>query len=69
MLNSNLIFLIQNLVLKDFRIRYRNMSLGITWSVANPLLMMGILTFVFTHIFNNPHPPFRLVRALRAGPI
>jgi len=60
MLNSNLIFLIQNLVLKDFRIRYRNMSLGIAWSVVNPLLMMGILTFVFTRIFNNPIHHFAL---------
>jgi lipopolysaccharide transport system permease protein len=60
MLNGNLIFLIQNLVLKDFRIRYRNMSLGIAWSVVNPLLMMGILTFVFTHIYNNPIHHFAL---------
>jgi len=60
MLNSNLIFLIQNLVLKDFRIRYRNMSLGVAWSVVNPLLMMGILTFVFTRIFKNPIHHFAL---------
>jgi ABC-type polysaccharide/polyol phosphate export permease len=50
---GNLTFVVSSLVMRDFRVRYRNMSVGVLWSLANPLIMMLVLTFVFIRVFPN----------------
>ena len=42
-------FILQQLVTKDFKLRYRRSVLGVIWSVLNPLLMMIIMSFVFSY--------------------
>lgn len=40
--------IIEQLVTKDFKLKYRRSALGIAWSVLNPLLMMIVMAAVFS---------------------
>lgn len=44
-------FLLQDLIVRDIKVKYRRSVLGIAWSVLNPLLMMLVITAVFANIF------------------
>lgn len=56
-------FILKSLVAKDFKLKYRRSVLGIAWSVLNPLLMMCVLSAVFSSIFrfNIEHFPVYLI--------
>jgi ABC-2 type transport system permease protein len=43
-------FILASLVSKDFKIKYRRSVLGVLWSVLNPLLMMIVLSAVFSYM-------------------
>jgi lipopolysaccharide transport system permease protein len=46
-------FLLQNLVVRDLKVRYKNSLLGLLWSLLNPLLMMVVYTLLFTKLIPN----------------
>ncbi|MBC7235255.1 MAG: ABC transporter permease, partial [Chloroflexi bacterium] len=49
--------LIENLVIRDLKVRYKNSALGFFWSLLNPLLLMVVFTIVFTVMLPNFHVP------------
>jgi ABC-2 type transport system permease protein len=42
--------LIRNLVFKDLKLKYRDSTFGFLWSLANPLLVISVYSFVFGHL-------------------
>jgi ABC-type polysaccharide/polyol phosphate export permease len=45
--------LIQSLVARELKARYRGSVLGFVWSFVNPLLLLSIYSFVFTTVMRN----------------
>lgn len=44
-------FLVWNLISRDLKIRYKRSALGFIWVMLNPLLMMAVLSIVFSQVF------------------
>lgn len=44
-------FLLSQLVGKEFKLKYRRSYLGIAWSLINPLMLMLVVSAVFSYIF------------------
>ncbi len=49
--------LVLTLTARDLKARYRGSVLGYFWSLANPLLLLGVYTLVFTQFFTRPDVP------------
>jgi len=61
--------LVQHLTWRHLAARYRGSVLGFVWSFLNPVLMMGVYTFVFRFVFRAtvpgiPYPAFFLTGIL-----
>lgn len=51
-------FLLSNLIGRDLKVKYRRSKLGVLWSVLNPLLMMLVMTAVFSAFFRFDIPNY-----------
>src|SRR3954452_96797 len=59
--------LFRNLFRRDLRVKYRGSVLGLAWSLANPLALMGIYFLVFAVLWKSqdvPHYPLYLLTGL-----
>lgn len=50
--------LLNQLVSRDIKLKYRRSFLGYVWSILNPLLIMIVMVIVFSKMFNRSIPHF-----------
>ena len=46
-------YLLWEMVVRDIKVKYKKSTLGLMWSVLNPLLMMIVMTIVFSTLFKS----------------
>jgi len=44
-------FLLKQLVIRDFKVKYKRSVLGVVWSILYPLLMMSVMAIIFSNMF------------------
>lgn len=44
-------FLMSQLILRDFKVKYKRSVLGVVWSLLYPILMMAVMATVFSNMF------------------
>ncbi len=44
-------FLMQQLISRDFKVKYKRSILGVLWSILQPVLMMTVMAIVFSQMF------------------
>lgn len=50
---SEYIFLLEELIKRDFKQKYKRTVLGMIWSILSPLLMLCVMAIIFGHFFGN----------------
>lgn len=60
-------FLLQQLVARDFKVKYKRSVLGIIWSLLYPILTMAVMAIVFSNVFKFSTPGVNYLAYLLSG--
>ena len=60
-------FLMHQLIMRDFKVKYKRSFLGIIWSLLYPLLMMGVMALIFSNVFKFSVPGVNYLVYLMTG--
>ena len=60
-------FLLQQLISRDFKVKYKRSVLGILWSILYPLMTMLVMALVFSNIFKAAMPGVNYLVYLLSG--
>ena len=60
-------FLMKQLIVRDFKVKYKRSFLGVIWSLLYPLLTMAVMALVFTNVFKFSTPGVNYLVYLLSG--
>lgn len=60
-------FLLKQLVVRDFKVKYKRSVLGVLWSLLYPVLTMVVMAIVFTNVFKFSTPGVNYLAYLMSG--
>lgn len=60
-------FLLQQLISRDFKVKYKRSVLGVIWSLLYPLLTMAVMAIVFSNVFKFSTPGVNYLVYLMSG--
>ena len=60
-------FLMEQLVSRDFKVKYKRSVLGVLWSLLYPVLMMAVMAVIFSNVFKFSTPGVNYLVYLLSG--
>lgn len=60
-------FLLSQLISRDFKVKYKRSVLGVLWSLLYPIMMMSVMSIVFSNVFKFSVPGVNYLVYLMVG--